>query len=335
MNIAKILLAVETAPIQTKPACFEKVLHLNKPSIYRTFRSAGLNQLVCIGKFCLFGNISNRDRKIYPSMRQRSGYANGILSWIVVILVWLSSSQGAIAGTLSQRMADFPQWQSPPQIGKLEGQLIYPEWFKGRWLATSTLLEQVAPLAPDLVTPGFDRNRTYLVRPIEFKVQFIPLEVKAATPSLLNLPRRNRPLDPAQIVPDRAYNGYNISIAYLGADKVRSVKVDPQNPTKQITQLEGDRQLVSIVTGFAQEQPNPNNFIAAELSQQIFSSDTQIYFNTVETTTNYQFSSTPTPNIAATQITAIYLSPQDPEYFRARNRPVALYKYHLDLTNKN
>ncbi len=254
-----------------------------------------------------------------------------ILSSIVVILVWLSSSQGAIAGTLSQRIADFPQWQSQPQIGKLEGQLIYPAWFKGRWLATSTLIEQIAPLAPDLVTPGFDRNRTYLDRSIAFKVQFIPLQVKAAAPSLLNLPRRNQSLDLAKIVPDRAYNGYNISIAYLGADRVRSVKVDPQNPTKQITQLEGDRELVSIVTGFAQEQPNPNHFIATELSQQIFRSDTQIYLNTVETTTHYQFSILPIPKIAATQITAIYLSPQDPDYFRAQNRPVALYKYKLEL----
>jgi hypothetical protein len=254
-----------------------------------------------------------------------------ILSWIVPILVWLSSSQLAIAGTLSQRIADFPQWQSQPQIGKLEGQLIYPEWFKGRWLATSTLLEQIAPLAPDLVTPGFDRNRSYLDRPIEFKVQFIPLEVKAAPPSLLNLPRLHQSNDRAKIVPDRAYNGYNISIAYLGTDRVKSVKVDPQNPTKQITQLDNDRQLVSIVTGFANELPNPNNFIATELSQQIFRSDTQIYFNTVETTTTYQFSPTPTPKIVATQITAIYLSPQDPDYFRALNKPVALYKYQLEL----
>jgi hypothetical protein len=254
-----------------------------------------------------------------------------IFSWIVAILVWLSSSQVAMAGALSQRMADFPQWQSQPQIGKLEGQLIYPEWFKGRWLATSTLLEQIAPLAPDLVTPGFDRNQIYLDRQIEFLVQFIPLKVQAATPSLLNLPRRNQSIDLAKIVPDRAYNGYNISIAYLGADRVRSVKVDPQNPTKQITQLEGDRELMSMVTGFAQEQPTQNNFIATELSQQIFRSDSQIYLNTVETITDYQFSIAPTPKITATQITAIYLSPQDPDYFRALTKPVALYKYQLEL----
>ena len=258
-----------------------------------------------------------------------------ILSWLLAISIWFIIAQGAMAGSLSQRMADFPRWQNQPQIGKLEGQLIYPQWFKGQWLATSTLLEQIAPLAPDLVTPGFDRNRTYLDRPIEFKVQFIPLEVKATPPSLLTLPRPNQSIDLAKIVPDRAYNGYNISIAYLGNDKIRSVKVDPQNPTKQITQLEGNRQLISIVTGFAKEQPHPNNFIATELSQQIFQSDSQIYFNTVETTTNYQFSLAPSPKITATQLTAIYLSPQDPDYFKALNRPVALYKYQLELTDRS
>ncbi len=304
----------------------------NLPQILKTTpipteaSDAGFHKLVWSRRLYLDGRYFNSNRQIYPI---------GILSSIVAILVWLSSSQGAIAGTLSQRMADFPQWQSQPQIGKLEGQLIYPEWFKGRWLATSTLLEQIAPLAPDLVTPGFDRNRTYLDRPIEFKVQFVPLAVKATAPNLLSLPRPNKSIDLTKIVPDRAYNGYNISIAYLGTDRVRSVKVDPQNPTKQITQLDGDRQLVSIVTGFAKELPNPNNFIATEVSQQIFRSDTQIYLNTVETTTNYQFSPTPTPKISATQITAIYLSPQDPDYFRALNKPVALYKYHLDLDHEN
>jgi hypothetical protein len=266
-----------------------------------------------------------------------------ILSCVGAIAIWLCCCQGAIAvgsgGLLRQRIADFPHWQGQPQIGRLEGQLIYPQWFQGRWLATSTLLEQVAPLAPDLVTPGFDRNRTYLDRPIDFQVQFIPLTV-ANLPSIpLHLPRLNTPPKTVGIVPDRAFNGYNIATAYLGTDGVKSVKVDPQNPNKQITQFSPDSQLVSIVTGFASETardeirelPNFNNFIATELSQQIFRSKSQIYLNTVETTTSYQYYPSPTPKITATQISAIYLSPQDPDYFIARDRPVALYKYHLDL----
>jgi hypothetical protein len=88
------------------------------------------------------------------------------------------------------------------------------------------------------------------------------------------------------------------------------------------------------VTGFEAELVGSQHFLAIEISQQIFRGDSNIYLNTVETTTSYQFAATPTPKITATQISAIYLSPQDPDYFRAldpRNRPVALYKYRLDL----
>jgi hypothetical protein len=77
-----------------------------------------------------------------------------------------------------------------------------------------------------------------------------------------------------------------------------------------------DRELEAFVTGFDLETAQPNQFIATELSQQIFRTSSTIYLNTVETTTSYQFSPTPTPSITATQISAIYLSPKDPDYFR-------------------
>jgi hypothetical protein len=232
-------------------------------------------------------------------------------------------------------MTQYPHWHEP-QLTQHKGELTYPEWFRGEWTATSTLLEQVAPLAPAIVTPGFEGNRKYLDRPISFPVRFRSPDVdRRAKVSVLNLPR----IAPIQseaylIVADRAFNGMSIATAYLGRDLVRSVKVDPHNPTRQITQLAHDRQLVSFVTGFEDEMVSPESFLATEVSQQIFSGDSNIYLNTVETTTSYQFSATPTPKITATQISAIYLSPQDPDYFRAldpRNRPVALYKYRLDL----
>jgi hypothetical protein len=34
---------------------------------------------------------------------------------------------------------------------------------------------------------------------------------------------------------------------------------------------------------------------------------------------------------AANQVTAIYLSPQDPDYFAAGGRPVGLYRYRLEF----
>jgi hypothetical protein len=259
-----------------------------------------------------------------------------ILACIVAIAIYLSSSEGAIAGALTDRIDRFPNWDGAAQVSQHEGELTYPKWFRGRWVATSTLIEQIAPLAPDVVTPGFENNRQYINQPIEFTVQFIPTNpAKNSKSSPLNLPQLKSNLAPPKIVADRAFNGLNIATAYLGAANVTSVKIDPQNATKQITQLTQDRELEAFVTGFDREMPAPDQFIATELSQQIFRTSSTIYLNTVETTTRYNFTATPQPKITATQISAIYLSPQDPNYFRTisklQSRPVALYKYRLKL----
>jgi hypothetical protein len=255
-----------------------------------------------------------------------------ILTCLSAIAIWWSSSQGAMAGVLSDRIDRYPNWTTQPNVTQHEGELTYPEWFRGRWLATSTLLEQIAPLAPAIVTPGFENNRQYINKPIEFTVRFVPNDPARDVKSLpLNLPRLKSNLPTSQIVADRAFNGSNIATAYLGAANVKSVKVDPQNPTKQITQLTQDRQLEAFVTGFDREISDATHLIATEVSQQVFRTSATIYLNTVETTTSYQFSPLPKPKITATQISAIYLSPQDPDYFRSRDRAVAVYKYRLDL----
>jgi hypothetical protein len=259
-----------------------------------------------------------------------------VLVFICAIAILLFISPSALAGKLSDRIGRFPNWNGAAQVTRHEGELTYPEWFQGQWLATSTLLEQVAPLAPEVVTPGFESNRQYIGKQIEFTVQFVPNNPGKNTKfSPLNLPRLKSNLPAPQIVADRAFNGLNIATAYLGEANVMSVKIDPQNSTKQVTQLTQDRELEAFVTGFDLETAQPNQFIATELSQQIFRTSSTIYLNTVETTTSYQFSPTPTPSITATQISAIYLSPKDPDYFRTisklQSRPVALYKYQLKL----
>jgi hypothetical protein len=258
-----------------------------------------------------------------------------ILICVSAIAIWWSSSQRAIADDLSDRLARYPDWRTQPKVQLHEGELSYPEWFRGRWIATSTLLEQIAPLAPDIVTPGFESNRQYINKPIEFTVQFVPRQNQTLELLPLNLPRLNSSAPKPQIVADRAFNGLNIATAYLGAANVKSVKIDPQNPTKQITQLTQERQLEAFVTGFDRAVPSQDRFISTEVSQQVFRTTATIYLNTVETTTSYQLLATPTPTITATQISAVYLSPQDPDYFRTidklGNRPVALYKYRLDL----
>jgi hypothetical protein len=255
-----------------------------------------------------------------------------ILAYIGAISICLTFTQSAIAGVLSDRIAKYPIWDTPAQVSQHEGELNYPEWFRGRWIATSTLLAQTAPLAPEIVTPGFESNRQYINKPIEFTVQFVQADPTLTTEfSPLNLPKIKSILPVPKIVADRAFNGLNIATAYLGAANVKSVKIDPHNPTKQFTKLTQERELEAFVTGFDREIPTFNTFLSTELSQQIFRTSSSIYLNTVETTTSYQLSTTPTPTITATQISAVYLSPQDPDYFRTLGRAVAVYKYQLDL----
>ncbi|MGA1625006.1 MAG: DUF6816 family protein [Prochlorothrix sp.] len=253
------------------------------------------------------------------------------------------------AGSLADRFDRFPQWTSLPITQPVRGEdLIYPDWFEGTWQVTSTLLDQQAPLAPEVITPGFDRNKTALNETVTFPVRFV-----SQTPPPSRLERflllPTRPV--SQVVADRVFNGFHIAQAYLGDQGVISVKVNPQNPNEQLTKLPENIQVLTVVTDRATETPSPDQFIATELSQQIFRGLPGPFLNRVETTTAYTHITTPSqsvsdpvpdstpidrsahpPHISATQLTAIYLSPQDPDYFKAGDRPVALYQYHLDLT---
>ena len=249
-----------------------------------------------------------------------------LLSISLVGLIVLSSITTAFAATLADRIEQFPQWNAKPSIG-LARNLEYPKWMSGTWIVKSTLVEQVAPLAPDIITPGFEDNQDYLDREIAFQVRF-GTEYDLAPRGFLSTFKTFQPA----IVADRAFNGQKIAEAYLGEDKVYRVKVDPDNPNQQITFLKGDRKLISKITGRAREIPAEDRFIATEVTQQLFRSPERLYLNEVETTSSYRLLDS--SHVDAQQITAIYLSPQDPDYFTAGNRPVALYRYHLDLTKQ-
>ena len=217
---------------------------------------------------------------------------------------------------------------------KVTEDLVYPDWMMGTWNVSSTLVEMLAPLAPDFVTPGFEGNRQFLNKPINFLVRFVgvneqKLPVKGYPFSQLKT--QNSTLKTDQVIADRSFNGLNIARATLGDRSIISVNVDRDNPNRQVTYLPGERQLISLVTNRATEQPNYNQFITTEISQQIFRSAAQVYLNEVETTTVYQWQKASDMPITAEQITAIYLSPQDPNYFIATEKPVALYHYHLDF----
>lgn len=250
--------------------------------------------------------------------------------WFVgLFLLWLLCSGSAVAGTLSDRLAQFPDWQTKPLVQSATGDLVYPDWLAGDWTVTTTLLDMAAPLAPDITTPGFESNQQYLNQPIAFQVRFVEQQprLNGIFSSLKLLSNRGQ----KPIVADRAFNGQNLAEAYLGDRTVLAVRVDPNNPNRQITLLQGDRQLVSTVTGRATETPDPDQFITTEVFQQMFRGAPQLYFNEVETTTAYQRHDAE-PTISADQVTAIYLSPQDPDYFKVGDVPVALYRYRLEFS---
>ncbi|OKH36040.1 hypothetical protein NIES2119_18795 [[Phormidium ambiguum] IAM M-71] len=259
---------------------------------------------------------------------------------VLVCCFWCAEVR---AGTLNDRLSKFPNWDSKPVISAVKGteDLVYPDWIEGTWNVSSTLVEMVAPLAPDFVSPGFEGNRQFLDKTINFLVRFVG--VNEQQPEIIGYPFSQlktqnllrtatlTKLKTIRVVADRSFNGLNIAKATLGDRSILSVNVDRNNPNRQITYLPGEKQLIYLITNRATEQPNPEQFIATEISQQIFRGSTQVYLNEVETTTIYQHQQSSKNPISAEQITAIYLSPKDPNYFIANDKPVALYHYHLEF----
>jgi hypothetical protein len=249
------------------------------------------------------------------------------LVWFVLLaLVWLLCSGDARAGSLSDRIHAFPDWTDKPPTHSADGDLVYPDWMAGTWTMTSTLVEASAPLAPALQTPGFEGNKALLSEPVTCRVRFEP-KMTSFTKSYLLQPR----LAQETVVADRAFNGRSLAEAYLGREAVKAVKVDPSNPNRQLTVLRGNRQLESTVIGRVTETPSETEYLTTELFQQVFRGTARPYLNQVETTTAYRLVEDD-DSVKADQVTAIYLSPQDPDYFKALNKPVALYRYRLELT---
>ncbi|WRH67406.1 MAG: hypothetical protein RSE13_03040 [Planktothrix sp. GU0601_MAG3] len=265
---------------------------------------------------------------------------------IVGLIVGLMMGETeAQAGQLADRLSAFPNWNHKPMVQAVKGDLYYPEWMEGEWNVTSTLVDRIAPLAPQITTPGFKNSSQPLNQPIKFKVRFKMVESLPKLqifPLTLFFPQLGLESEKdgkiyLKIVGDRAFNSFNIGRAALGENGILSVKIDPTNPNRQLTVLPGNVELTSTVTGRSSEIPSDDQFIATEISQQLFESSSQIYLNEVETTTAYKEefenigSKSEVKAIVADQVTAVYLSPRDPNFFTASGHPVALYRYKLKL----
>ena len=274
---------------------------------------------------------------------------------LLVSVLFLSLAFPAQAASLTDRLNAYPDWHSKPELNPNFEEVAYPEWMSGTWSCESTLIDMVAPVAK-VTTPGFEGNRKYLNEPVQFDVRFGATKTKATRkfgiPTIMNFSSSSQ----EKVVVDRVFNALSIARAYLGDGVVESVKINPNLPNEQLTTLKDGLQLLSVTTGHQSERPAPNLFLTSEFFQQIFRSSDQPFLNQVETTTQYSYlpasdltSANSNANlnldtdrvetdrnkistIVADQYTAIYLSPQDPNYFDAIGTPVALYRYRLKLT---
>ena len=253
--------------------------------------------------------------------------------WILILWQGLSTHEIAQAGALQVRLDQFPDWRSQPPLSAVQGDLYYPDWLAGEWNVTSTLIDAVAPLAPELVTPGFESNQRQLGKVVTFPVRFKRFTAEAI------LPQGPFPvgLVPSQdVVADRVYNGTSLTEALMGKDILQSIQVDTRSPNRQVAKFHNGQKLVTQISNRATEASTDREFISSELYQQEFRSATQIYLSQVENTIGYRLVSADPPRIEANQVTAIYLSPQDPDYFKAHQQPVALYRYQMsfELTDR-
>ncbi|NJK41556.1 MAG: hypothetical protein HC934_09740 [Acaryochloridaceae cyanobacterium SU_2_1] len=252
------------------------------------------------------------------------------LSLVLILGCW---SFPVTAGPLAERLAAFPQWQGKPVLKPASGALTYPDWFLGDWQVTSTLVELAAPLEPEIVTPGYADNQRLLNQPVTFAVRFVEEPLQPQVTPLSSMTPWNLLSPKPKVIADLAFNGESLARAYLGKEAIKQVIVDARFPNRQKTVLSQGRELVSNISDRATESnPKIDQWIASELFQQTYQSSAQIYLNQVENTTAYRYINTSPAQIEGNQVTAIYLSPNDPKFFQALNQPVALYRYHLSLT---
>lgn len=101
--------------------------------------------------------------------------------WLTLLLaIWLFCSGQARAGELADRLNAFPNWHRQHSLAVAQRDWVYPNWMEGTWALTTSLKERVAPLAPDIVTPGSKGNRKLIdvSGQSRVKVMAVPIDLR-------------------------------------------------------------------------------------------------------------------------------------------------------------
>ena len=174
-----------------------------------------------------------------------------LLALLIGFSILLGGSP-AWASPLEQRLELWPNWTLPAPLSRPSSRddLIYPQWFQGRWQVESIDLDALDQPA------------------ITHEARFIS-------------DGQNR------LVGDRAFNAIAIGRALLGEQLLR-VEDDPKSSNRRMAQLSGDRRLETTVTGRKQQSPDANTFLADELVLQILHAPGPPRLSQVETLSRYQ-----------------------------------------------
>lgn len=169
-------------------------------------------------------------------------------------------ADGAPAASISLR----------PLYGLESADVVYPDWFLGPWMATSTQISVIAPAGVELFGAGA-RNGTEALR--RARAEDGP---QYALKYDVRWRRQANQQDQTEVVVDRGYNVASISRASMGAKAVQEVKEDgPDHLTTYLTPngapvglvYAADLRVVSRRT----DPPNPARpglFVCAETTRQ-------------------------------------------------------------------
>ena len=174
-----------------------------------------------------------------------------LLALLIGFSILLGGSPAWVS-PLEQRLELWPNWTLPAPLSRPSSRddLIYPQWFQGRWQVESIDLDALDQPA------------------ITHEARFIS-------------DRQHR------LVGDRAFNAIAIGRALLGEQLLR-VEDDPKSSNRQMAQLSGDRRLETTVTGRKQQSLDANTFLADELVLQILHAPGPPRLSQVETLSRYQ-----------------------------------------------
>jgi hypothetical protein len=229
--------------------------------------------------------------------------------------------------------------------------IYYPRWLFGQWNVTSTFTRVATPLRK-YVPEGFlqQANAPSKDGGVGSTYKYALRFYSTLPDTFLNNARFMLGLGYPEdaIIADKAFNTKQTSDAFLGyPGAVASVEFDPRDsPLRQTVELSRlgpdmvpllPRRIELYVNALKSEQPggkegDGNVFVTSELARQVLIAVRDVQVTDYEVINEYRLVGQ--GKIEGRQRSLLYLQPQDPNYFRAGNKAVAVYDYVFTMSRE-